>query len=93
MKKILTTLLLVTSLCGVGLAVEMRDSNLSSNGKAISTFGSTLRPSLLQRNNRRRWRRRSARRNWNNGRWNNRRGNDRRWNMRRGRRRSGHDMD
>lgn len=102
MKKILTALLLVTSLSGVLVAAEVRDAASRSETNNVSVTTNGLNPTLLQR--RRRWRRRWHRRTrvrWDNGRrvgrrWNNRRWNNRRWNnRRRGNRRGnmgGHDM-
>lgn len=105
MKKILTTLLLVTSLCGVTVGAELRVSTLRPEATTISATGNTMHPALLQRYGRRRLRlRRIGRyrnrnngnwnnRRWNNRRWNNRRSNNRRWDNRRGRRRGrGHVM-
>ncbi|HJU55752.1 MAG TPA: hypothetical protein VJ715_14305 [Pyrinomonadaceae bacterium] len=99
MKKILTALLLVTSLSGVLVAAEVRDTASRSEANNVTVTTNGLHPTLLQR--RRRWRRRWNRRRWarmhrNNGRrWNNRRWNNRRWNNRRRNRRGnmgGHDM-
>ena len=104
MKRILTTLLLVTSLSGVMVAAEVRDFTSRSEANNFTVTGNALHPTLLQRRRRwRRWnRRRNARVHWNRGRrvgrrWNNRRWNNRRWNNnRRGNRRRGnthgHDM-
>ena len=100
MKKVLTALLLVTSLSGVLVAAEVRGAT-GANGTTISAASSTLNPAMLQRRRRRHQRRRMVRfvrRHRNNGRWNNRRGNgrwnNRRWNNRRSRRGGGggHDV-
>jgi hypothetical protein len=90
MKKVLTTLLLATFLSGAVIASDLRGAT-RSNETTASVAGNTVHPSLLQRNNRRRWRRRWVRRRWNNRNSNDGQWNNRRWNNRRGRRgRGGH---
>ena len=91
MKKILTTLLLTTSLCGVGVAAEVRDSPLSPEARTVSGSGNTLNPSLVQRwrRQRRHRARRNVRRHRNNGRWSSQRRSNGSWNPRRRRARRG----
>lgn len=87
MKKVLTTLVLATFLCGGVIASDLRGAT-QPDETTISVVDNTAHPAFLQQNNRRRWRRRWARQRWNNR--SNRRWNNRRWNNRRGRR-GGHD--
>lgn len=88
MKKVLTTLVLAVFLSGGVIVSDMRGATRPDE-TTFSVASNTAYPTLLQRNNRRRWRRRLVRRRWNNRRSNNGRWNNRRWNNRRGRRGGG----
>lgn len=96
MKKIFTTLLLITSLSGALVAAEVRGTT-GSNATMFTTASNPLPSSALQRWRRQRRRRmaRFNRRHRNSSRWNNGRGSSR-WNNRRWRNRrrggGGHDV-
>jgi hypothetical protein len=87
MKKVLTTLLLLVSLAGIGVASDASATLRQTRVQAANVTGGNMNALVLQDNNRRRMRWRRARWNrgrtdntWNRGRWNRRRWNRRDWN-------------
>lgn len=80
MKKVLTTLLLLVSLAGIGFAADDSATGRQTSAQLTSVTGGQVHSLLLQRG---RWRRRNMRRiRWNRGRMDNN-GNRGRWNRRR----------